>query len=403
MGLAAYGELREDWLPLASEYVTRYAKLAPRQIEGLDNYGKAHRINSIALDRISDLQPFVQPAAAEAPAGWRARLGAWARATPDAELLLPGADHHLAQALAHTVQHAWTEQVLELLSRFRNISRNVCIVGGCALNGITNYAVEQSGLFERAHFVPNPTDCGLSAGAALHAFYSLSGASFDGAPEPFSAYLGSEPFDADQLPGFKAQFPHRVIEGGDEAVAATLASLIHADQIVGVVRGRYEVGPRALGNRSILCNPLNADMRQVLNDKVKHREWYRPFAPVVAAEDAPTYFTNTADIPYMSVICFTRPEYRAMLPSITHVDGSARVQTVRQAQHPFLHATLKAFERAAGVPVLLNTSFNPGGEPILNYYGVALDMLTNTGLDLVLFDNVLFAKPTEAERLQLAR
>ena len=136
--------------------------------------------------------------------------------------------------------------------------------------------------------------------------------------------------------------------------------------MVGVIRGRYEVGPRALGNRSILCNPLNKDMKDIVNRKVKHREWYRPFAPIAAAERATDYFTNIAEIPYMSVICYTRPEYQEQLPSITHVDGSCRLQTLSKDQHPFMHHTLMEFEKLSGMPIMLNTSFNPGGEPILN-------------------------------------
>jgi carbamoyltransferase len=130
-----------------------------------------------------------------------------------------------------------------------------------------------------------------------------------------------------------------------------------------------------------------------LNDRVKHREWYRPFAPVAPAEDAHRYFTNLGEIPYMSVICHTRPEWRERLPSVTHVDGTTRLQTVRRDQHALLYDTLKEFERITGVAVMLNTSFNPGGEPILNYCRVGLEMLDNTDLDLVLIDKTLYCKP----------
>ena len=131
-------------------------------------------------------------------------------------------------------------------------------------------------------------------------------------------------------------------------------------------------------------------MRDILNEKVKHREWYRPFAPVCTAEDSKKYFTNDCDIPYMSVICYTRDEFKGLLPSITHVDGSCRLQTVTNDQHPFLYSTLREIEKINGHPIVLNTSFNPGGEPILNYYQVALEMLDTTGLDYVLIENTLF-------------
>jgi carbamoyltransferase len=133
-------------------------------------------------------------------------------------------------------------------------------------------------------------------------------------------------------------------------------------------------------------------MKDILNSKVKHREWYRPFAPIVTAEGASKYFTSVADIPYMSVICYTREEYRDILPSITHVDGSARLQSVNKDQNGFIYDLLKEFEKLSGYPIILNTSFNPRGEPILNYYHVALEMLDTTDMDLVLIENTLFCK-----------
>jgi carbamoyltransferase len=150
-----------------------------------------------------------------------------------------------------------------------------------------------------------------------------------------------------------------------------------------------------------LCNPLNPNIRDILNDKVKHREWYRPFAPVTTAEDAHKYFTNISDIPYMSVICYTRSEYADSLPAITHVDGSARLQTIRREHNSFLWDTLKQFERLSSLPIMLNTSFNPGGEPILNFCAVGLEMLNNTELDLVLIDNILFCRSGKEYLLDL--
>jgi carbamoyltransferase len=143
-------------------------------------------------------------------------------------------------------------------------------------------------------------------------------------------------------------------------------------------------------------------MRDLLNDKVKHREWYRPFAPVATAEDAERYFTNVDEIPYMSVICHTRPEWADRLPAVTHVDGSTRLQTIRRDQNAFLYDALKEFERLSGVPIMLNTSFNPGGEPILNFCHVGLAMLDDTELDLVLIGSTLFCRPGREALLEQA-
>lgn len=390
MGLASYGTIRPAWLPLARKYIRQYQKLPPRTPGILNEYGKEHRINSIGLDEITELQKFTKDFAY--PRGLLHRLKlALSKTKPERELRLPSVETKEAQDLATTVQAAWSEAVLDLLKKHSTLSKNLCLVGGCALNGITNFAVENSGYFDRVHFVPNPSDCGLSAGAGLYAFYQERGTNhFQGHNRYLTPYLGSLPFDIDQLPDFKKTYSHREIE--PRQVPAIIAKLIHSGLIIGVIRGRYEIGPRALGNRSILCDPLNPQMREILNQKVKHREWYRPFAPVVTAEDSQKYFTNQNDIPYMSVICHTRPQFAGKLPSVTHIDGTARVQTIRYEQNPYLHNTLKEFEKLSGFPILLNTSFNPAGEPIINFCEVGLNMLKTTNLDLVLIENTLFAR-----------
>lgn len=398
MGLAGYGRVHEEWLPFARRYVGEYRKLPQPGANGIAPYGVGHRINSQALDGIAELRPYL---VASRDGGWSTLsdmlVGLLTGRRRRMDLRLPGPESREAQDLVATVQAMWTERALGILERHRETSRNLCVVGGCGLNGITNDAILRSGKFESVHFVPNPTDCGLAGGAALYAAWRGGNWRFAGSGEYLSPYLGLEPFDAGSLPRFKREYPSREFDPAE--TPAALARLLGEDRLVGVIRGRYEVGPRALGNRSILCNPLNPDMRDILNKRVKHREWFRPFAPVATAEDAPTFFTNVADIPYMSVICHTRPEYRERLPSVTHVDGTCRLQTVRRQQNPFLYDTLRAFEALSGVPILLNTSFNPRGEPILNYLSVGLEMLTSTELDYVLFENTLFTKPGRGEML----
>jgi predicted NodU family carbamoyl transferase len=400
MGLAAYGQLREDWLPFARTYVRKYRKLPPRRVDGLNAYGQAHRINAVGLEAIDDLRAFLVPAEGDGPGVLGKARRAVFGGAPLSELRLPGPEHPLAHDLAHTVQAAWTQEVLDLLRPHRGRSANLCLTGGCALNGITNYAIQESGLFARVHFIPNPTDCGLSAGAALQRYHRRGGRPFHGYGGYFSPYVGSEPFDLGALPALRQAYAHRALPGGD--VPRVLAGLVHRGLIVGVIRGRYEVGPRALGHRSILCNPLVAGMRDVLNHKVKHREWYRPFAPVVSAEDAATYFTRTDSMAYMSVVSSTRAEWVERLPSVTHVDGSARLQTVTRDQDRVLYDTLKEFERLSGVPIMLNTSFNPRGEPILNFCAVGLAMLDTTDLDLVLIEDTLFCRRGREELLASA-
>lgn len=396
MGLSAYGRVRPEWVASARKYVREYVKRPPFDVTSLGNYGKGHQINPVGLEDLPELRSFLKPIKQDFNKGISQTIKN-ILGQQKYELRLPGPDNELSQDLAQTVQHAWTTEVITLLANHRDISRNLCVVGGCALNGITNYRIEEEGLFQQCHFVPNPTDCGLSAGAALYAYFQSDVQKFTGAKQFFSPYLGTEAFDLTDLPTLKQSYPHHELPPDD--TPHVVARLIYANKLIGIIKGKYEIGPRALGNRSILCNPLHSGMRTLLNEKVKHREWYRPFAPVITAENVSQYFTTEVDIPYMSVICHTRPEYREQLPSITHVDGSARVQTIRQDHNPWLHRTLKEFEQLSGMPILLNTSFNPGGEPILNFCRVGLEMLTSSELDLVLIDNTLFCKPGQESLL----
>ena len=171
-----------------------------------------------------------------------------------------------------------------------------------------------------------------------------------------------------------------------------LAKDILEGKIVVVARGRAEHGPRALGNRSIICNPSIADMKDVLNEKVKHREWYRPFAPVVRLEDVSKYFEWEGESRWMSFCPTVREEWREKLSAITHVDGTARVQTVTREQNEWLYDLLTEFEKQNGVGVLLNTSFNLDGRPILSTIKDAFKILQDTQMDCLILENYYIKK-----------
>ena len=399
MGLTSYGTVRENWLPYAKEYVLRYKKFPTAKVGELQQRGIGHRINDVGLRDIPELKKYLKPQ--EFPfeiKGFKDKIKLFFGLIHQDELRLLGPEHKDSQDLAATVQEAWTNEVMRLIKENRGENKNLCVVGGCALNGTTNYVIEQSSLFEQTHFIPNPSDCGLASGAALYVYYVVKGNTFSGSKEYFSPYLGSLPYDLEKLRELKEKYPHKDISPVE--MPRILAELVAKDLIIGYISGGYEIGPRALGNRSILCNPLNPNMRDILNDKVKHREWYRPFAPMVVEEDSHKYFTNPRPVPYMSVICDTLEEFRDKIPSITHIDGSARIQTVNENQNKFIYHALKEFEKLKGMPIFLNTSYNPAGEPILNFCEVGLEMLDKTDLDLVIIENTVFFNVSKKHLLE---
>jgi carbamoyltransferase len=205
-----------------------------------------------------------------------------------------------------------------------------------------------------------------------------------------STYSGTGLLDIDTLPmkiqgvGFSMKSRKLNIEN--------LAKDIESGKIVGVARGNAEHGPRALGNRSIICNPAIADMKDVLNAKVKHREWYRPFAPVVRLEDVNKYFEWNKESRWMSFCPKVKEEWKSKLAAITHVDGTARVQTVTKEQNEFIYNLLTEFEKLTGVGVLLNTSFNVDGKPILSTIQDAFTILEKTELDALVIENTYIKK-----------
>jgi carbamoyltransferase len=201
-----------------------------------------------------------------------------------------------------------------------------------------------------------------------------------------ATYLGPDALDKNILPRLVEQ--HK----GNKITPAELARKIYEGKIVGVVQGRSEHGPRALGNRSIICNPLIKDIKDTLNFKVKNREWYRPFAPIVRLEDVSEYFEWEGESRWMNFCVNVKKEYIKVIPAVVHVDNTARVQTITRNQNTLMYDLLTEFKNITGVGVLVNTSFNVDGKPILSTYNDAFKVLQETELDAIYIDGFYFEK-----------
>ena len=288
----------------------------------------------------------------------------------------------VAWDIAATSQYVFEELFLEVASPWfeKYPDLPVCITGGCGLNIILNTRLVEE--FNKEIFVgPNPNDCGLSVG--LMANHLQPSKPID------ITYAGPKLFDPIQL----SEYIETVgLEPTTKYDVNILVNDLEKGHIMGIARDRMEHGPRALGNRSILCNPAIKEMKDILNEKVKHREYYRPFAPVVRLEDVSEYFEWEGESRWMTFCPKVKKEWRKKLPSITHVDNTARIQTVTQEQNPWLYELLTKFKEKTGVGVLLNTSFNVNGKPILNTIRDAFEILDKSEMDGLVIEDTYIKK-----------
>jgi carbamoyltransferase len=265
--------------------------------------------------------------------------------------------------------------------------RRLCLAGGVAMNSKANGRLLESGLIDDIFVQPAATDDGAAIGAAIGAHRSVN------QPIPryrlTDVYLGPESSDADiesALRTYKLSAHH--LKANDALVAGLLAD----GKIVGWFQGRMEFGPRALGNRSILGDPRRPDMKDRVNESVKFREGWRPFAPSVLEEAAHEYFAKCHDAPYMIMTSNVLPEKRHVIPAVTHADNTARVQTVSRETNPRYWGLINEFGKLTGVPVLLNTSFNLRGEPIVCTPKDAIRTFYSSGLDFLVLGNFVLSK-----------
>lgn len=268
-------------------------------------------------------------------------------------------------------------------------AENLCLAGGVALNCVANGHVFENGPFQRLYVQPTAHDAGTAIGAAYWIHHAVLGDDARGVMD--HAYWGPSYDDARIVEALEAHgLPHRL----SESIESDVASLIAQDKIVAFFQGRMETGPRALGNRSLLANPINRDMRDILNAKVKHREYFRPLAPSVLAEEAEAWFdiqkpTSAAD--FMLMTYPARIEKRDRIPAVVHTDGSSRIQVVRRETNPRYHKVIEAFRAITGVPVVLNTSFNDQ-EPIVCTPEDAINTFLKTEIDALALGDRLVLK-----------
>lgn len=290
--------------------------------------------------------------------------------------------------VAAAAQAVVEECVLALARHAREKTgmKNLCIAGGVGLNSVANGKLDLAEIFDEVWIQPAAYDAGLSLGAALLEWNRTGGA------RNFvmeHAYFGPDT-KTDEVKKALDIAKAEYVEVADPA--AECARLVADGLIVGWYQGRAEVGPRSLGNRSILANPQRPDAKDVVNREVKHREPFRPFAPSCTLEDAHRFFEAGRATPFMLKVWQVRAEAKAKLPAITHVDGSARLQTVTQRENALYHRMLTELGRRTGIPCVLNTSFNIRGEPIVNSPMDALKCFFTTGLDALVIDRFVLLK-----------
>lgn len=296
--------------------------------------------------------------------------------------------------IAHSLQVVLEETVLELARWLHQTTAadSLCLAGGVALNCVMNARLRDRGPFKQVWVQPAAGDAGTALGAALWIDTQVRGGHEGPEARAYrmeDAYLGPG-YGEDEIEAFLrgAGLPYRRLAD----VAEEAAELLAQDKILGWFQGRMEFGPRALGARSILASPLRPDMRERLN-ALKDREDFRPVAPVVLEEEAPHWFVNAGRSPFMLFVYDVRPERADRIPAVRHTDGTARIQTVDQAQNPALFTLLRAFQRRTGVPVLINTSFNTRGEPIVCSPRDALECFWTSPLDALIIGSFLLQKP----------
>jgi carbamoyltransferase len=294
-----------------------------------------------------------------------------------------------AKNIAYAVQAACEDAMMSVVRMAveKTRCRNLCMAGGVALNSKANGKILASGLIDKIFVQPAASDDGVALGAALAPYLNAGGRLPIKAMR--HAYLGPE-FDDDAIEGALKTYKLKCTHLTD--TAGTAAELLSSGKILGWFQGRMEFGPRALGSRSIMADPRDPEMTAKVNNAVKFREWWRPFAPSLKKEAAGEFLESATDSPFMILTAQVRPEKRSVIPAVTHVDGSARPQTVEMETNPLYWRLIDEFGKRTGVPVVMNTSFNLRGEAIVHTPTDAIRTFFSSGMDALVIGNFLVEK-----------
>ena len=291
--------------------------------------------------------------------------------------------------IAYAVQDACEVAMLRVVRMAidKTGCRNVCLAGGVALNSKANGKIATSGLVDKMFVQPAASDDGVALGAALAAYLDDNGKLPN---KPMRHGYWGPSFDDEAIENALRTYKLRYTRTQDPASAA--AELLAKGKILGWFQGRMEFGPRALGSRSILADPRDPEMNAKVNNAVKFREWWRPFAPSLQKEAASEYLESAEDSPFMILTAQVRPEKRTAIPSVTHVDGSARPQTVEKEVNPLYWRLIDEFGKHTSVPVIMNTSFNLRGEAIVHTPTDAIRTFFSSGMDALVIGSFLVEK-----------
>jgi carbamoyltransferase len=367
MGLAPYGKMNRE----ENEYYKKLKKTIDIKEDG-----------SYSLD----MKYFIYHFKDRMPSKEMCRLLEGPIRKPEEELT----DRH--RDIAAAVQLVYEDALFKILCHAHNETKcnSLVISGGCGLNSVANGKIIKNTPFKSFWCQPDPGDGGTSIGAAAYIYNTILG---NPRKRLENAYLGPG-FTSAEIRKFldENKINYAEFKNKKELIEKT-TSLLTENKVAGWFQGRMEWGPRALGSRSILANPMNPKAKELLNEKVKHREKFRPFAPVVCEDDALKYFECDKPVPeptdFMLMVYPIKKEWHKIIPSVTHIDGSGRLQSIRKNQNELYYEIIKAFGKKTGVPILINTSFNIRGEPIVCTPKDAYKCMMGTGIDCLIMDNFI--------------